>query len=258
PPRGFPRGTGRPRGAAAASAHRGRSPSRARECRGWRRPWRRARGRRWRGGARNRRRSRRGGGRYRGTLRPAWIGMRKRSVHARSCEAHRSGIVAQVPRGPAAVAALGCQGAAPCLGCSPGSASGPVRSLGRWPSSSPDSPGEHVDVTVLAFHAVTRAPLDVPHACFLDRAAFRLWLRRLKRRYDVVSLAEAVDGRPPGPRGRPRAVITLDDGLQDSCDVALPILQEAGVPATVFLVTGLVDTDHTLWFCRLHRALTQT
>jgi peptidoglycan/xylan/chitin deacetylase (PgdA/CDA1 family) len=53
-------------------------------------------------------------------------------------------------------------------------------------------------------------------------------------------------------------VITFDDGFQNNYDICFPILREAGLPATVFLCTGYLDTGGTLWFCRLNRALANT
>ena len=50
-------------------------------------------------------------------------------------------------------------------------------------------------------------------------------------------------------------MITFDDGFQSVHDVALPMLKRMGLPAVVFVVSGLVDTDDTPWYCRLNRAL---
>ncbi len=57
---------------------------------------------------------------------------------------------------------------------------------------------------------------------------------------------------------RPTAVITFDDGFQNNYNVAFPILQKAKLPATIFLVTGLVNTNDTLWSYRLKLALAKT
>jgi peptidoglycan/xylan/chitin deacetylase (PgdA/CDA1 family) len=58
--------------------------------------------------------------------------------------------------------------------------------------------------------------------------------------------------------GRPLAALTFDDGFQNNYDIVFPILLKEQIPVTIFPVTGLVDSEDTIWFCRLHRALTET
>lgn len=49
--------------------------------------------------------------------------------------------------------------------------------------------------------------------------------------------------------GTNRAVmITFDDGYRDNFEVAFPILQEHGVPATFFVSTGFIDRPHAAWW----------
>ena len=49
--------------------------------------------------------------------------------------------------------------------------------------------------------------------------------------------------------------ITFDDGYQDNYHNAFPILQRYGLPATIFLTTGGMDSRQPLWFERLAYAL---
>ncbi|MBI1878348.1 MAG: polysaccharide deacetylase family protein [Chloroflexi bacterium] len=113
-------------------------------------------------------------------------------------------------------------------------------------------------LTILMYHAVIRTPLEVPNWCFIDEAAFRSQVKYLKRHFEVVHLSQAVGQLRNGGIHKPTAVITFDDGFQNNYDVAFPILCEAGIPATIFLTTGLVNTNDTVWFCRLNRALAKT
>ena len=49
--------------------------------------------------------------------------------------------------------------------------------------------------------------------------------------------------------GTNRAVmITFDDGYRDNFEVAFPILQTYGVPATFFVSTGFIDRPHAAWW----------
>jgi peptidoglycan/xylan/chitin deacetylase (PgdA/CDA1 family) len=47
---------------------------------------------------------------------------------------------------------------------------------------------------------------------------------------------------------RPLAAITVDDGYEDFYSVALPILIEQGIPATLFATAGFVDGRCWLWW----------
>lgn len=72
---------------------------------------------------------------------------------------------------------------------------------------------------------------------------FRADLAYLKKHYECISLAELserlVDRRPLRRRA---AVITFDDGYRDNHSKAVPLLKEAGLPATFFVATGYIGT----------------
>jgi len=70
--------------------------------------------------------------------------------------------------------------------------------------------------------------------------------------YRIVALAEAIDFllSGNGTRGRRKAyvAITFDDGYADFYHYAFPILEEMGVPATLFVTTGPVEGRESLWW----------
>ena len=111
---------------------------------------------------------------------------------------------------------------------------------------------------IFLYHGVVRSPLKVQDWCFLDETSFRSQVKYVKEHFDVIPLSEAVERLRNGRIHRPTAVITFDDGLQNNYDVAFPILREEGLAATIFLVTGIVNSDDTIWYCRLNRALAET
>jgi len=80
----------------------------------------------------------------------------------------------------------------------------------------------------------------------------------LKKHFEIIALSEAVERMRSGEIKRPTAVITFDDGYQNNFDVAFPILFKEKIPAAIFLTTGLIDTNDTVWHCRLNLALSQT
>lgn len=86
---------------------------------------------------------------------------------------------------------------------------------------------------------------------------FERQMRYLARRYKVVSmsglLAHLASGCPDSVM-----VITFDDGYRDNYENAFPVLQRYGMPATIFLTTGNVDSGEPLWFDVLAEALKTT
>ncbi len=99
--------------------------------------------------------------------------------------------------------------------------------------------------TILVYHAIgpiqsadDHVRLSVPHGVFVRQMHF------LERHRRVVSLAEAMDHRYE--RGRPRVAITFDDGYRCVRELALPVLEECGFPATVFVPTGAIG-DRNTW-----------
>jgi peptidoglycan/xylan/chitin deacetylase (PgdA/CDA1 family) len=111
---------------------------------------------------------------------------------------------------------------------------------------------------ILMYHGTVRKPLDLYNWCFIDETLFRGHIEYLKKQFEVVPLLEGVERLKNGKINRPAAVVTFDDGFQNNYDVAFPVLRRAGVPATIFLTTALVDTTDTLWPYRLHLTLTGT
>lgn len=110
---------------------------------------------------------------------------------------------------------------------------------------------------ILMYHAVVRSPLAVQDWCFVGEQQFRDQMLYLKQHCQVVPLRDLP--RTLGSQARrPIVALTFDDGFQNNYSVALPILQELGLPATVFLATNFIGSDDTLWFCRVNEALSLT
>jgi peptidoglycan/xylan/chitin deacetylase (PgdA/CDA1 family) len=113
-------------------------------------------------------------------------------------------------------------------------------------------------LTIIMYHGIIRSPLLVDDWCFVDENSFRAQIAYLKKHFEIIALSEAVERMRNGGIKRPTAVITFDDGYQNNFDVAFPILGREGIPATIFLTTGLINTNDTVWYCRLNVALSQT
>lgn len=91
-------------------------------------------------------------------------------------------------------------------------------------------------LAVLAYHGID------------DAEGFERHLDHLRRTASPVSLEDVLDAIARR-RGLPRraVLITFDDGHRSVLDVATPMLVERGMPAAVFVVAGLLDTDAPVW-----------
>ena len=91
---------------------------------------------------------------------------------------------------------------------------------------------------VLMFHHVQSNPDIKRSGCVLDTRKFKEIVRLQKR---CVSLREIVNTTRLGLRNR--TAITFDDGLADVYSIAYPFLKKLNIPFTVFILTGLLDTE---------------
>ena len=112
-------------------------------------------------------------------------------------------------------------------------------------------------VSILMYHGLTRVPLTVPDPCFVSRELFERQIAYIARNFEVLHVEEALSFQHRAST-RPVACITFDDGFASLHDLALPILEAYRTPATVYLVTDLIDTDQTVWFAALHQAIMET
>jgi peptidoglycan/xylan/chitin deacetylase (PgdA/CDA1 family) len=84
----------------------------------------------------------------------------------------------------------------------------------------------------------------------------RMHLRVLSERFEVVHLDDWLQRLARGqPLPQKACAITFDDGWRDNFDYAFPLLQEAALPATIFLVSDKVGTPESFWPERLARVL---
>lgn len=74
-------------------------------------------------------------------------------------------------------------------------------------------------------------------------------LKRLKQLATIVPLTSALNTLSAGNQLPPRAVaLTFDDGYQDNLDLAAPLLKRLDLPATFFLIPGLLSKEIVPWW----------
>lgn len=117
-------------------------------------------------------------------------------------------------------------------------------------------------VNILAYHRVVddirKAERDAIYGIVISAETFRHHCEMLKRSFDVVSLGTAMHFLESRRRvARPLAVLTFDDGYLDFYEVAFPILNDLGLPATVFLPTAQIGQHTPLAHDRIYWLLKQ-
>lgn len=91
---------------------------------------------------------------------------------------------------------------------------------------------------------------------FVTPETFERHLQWIRQHLAVVRLADWVEAVAAGATVPARAcAITFDDGWHDNYTHALPLLAAAGVPATVFAVSGFIGTRRAFWPNRIARLL---
>jgi glycosyltransferase involved in cell wall biosynthesis/peptidoglycan/xylan/chitin deacetylase (PgdA/CDA1 family) len=107
---------------------------------------------------------------------------------------------------------------------------------------------------VLLYHRIAALEAD-PWQLGVSREHFSEQLRVLGDGFNVLPLAEVVARIGTGGMPRHTVAITFDDGYLDNLEAALPELQQAGAPATLFLAGGVVGARQELWWDQLERIL---
>jgi peptidoglycan/xylan/chitin deacetylase (PgdA/CDA1 family) len=113
-------------------------------------------------------------------------------------------------------------------------------------------------LAILTYHGVVESPQAIPDPCMVPIADFSRQMQFLREQFDVLPLDEAVARWRDRRVKRPIVAITFDDGYQNNHDMALPVLEKLGLPATIYLTTGFLDTDTTIWTGLLQHAFTVT
>ena len=104
-------------------------------------------------------------------------------------------------------------------------------------------------ISVLTYHGVVSDSHAINDFCFIKQSDFDEQMKYLSENFDVKSIDDAYLNESKSEK--PVAVITFDDGFMNNFEYAYPILKKYCLPATIFLSTKFIDTDETIWFCRV-------
>jgi peptidoglycan/xylan/chitin deacetylase (PgdA/CDA1 family)/CelD/BcsL family acetyltransferase involved in cellulose biosynthesis len=94
--------------------------------------------------------------------------------------------------------------------------------------------------------------------CALPVAQFAAQMGYLARHFQLVSLDQIASGQLPSRRDKCCVAITFDDGYRDNFVHAYPILKNLGIPATIFLTTGYIESGDLPWYDKVRLAFKLT
>lgn len=118
-------------------------------------------------------------------------------------------------------------------------------------------------VIVLMYHSVLDDPEECADSVGLGSihatGNFRKQMEVLARSYNPATI-EDIRLLLTGQKRLPRksVAVTFDDGYADNAEVAAPVLNRLGIPASFYLTVDSVDTGISPWFCHLRHAFTTT
>jgi peptidoglycan/xylan/chitin deacetylase (PgdA/CDA1 family) len=125
-----------------------------------------------------------------------------------------------------------------------------VRAVKRAAAVAHRLPRRRPRAVVLVYHRVGERGLDPWHLT-IDPEIFARQMETLARDWSLLSLAELVEGLDRRRLPERAVAVTFDDGYADNLEVAAPILIEHGIPATLFVATGLVEAGGPPWWDEL-------
>jgi peptidoglycan/xylan/chitin deacetylase (PgdA/CDA1 family) len=107
---------------------------------------------------------------------------------------------------------------------------------------------------ILLYHRIANSERD-PQALCVRPSHFAEHLSVLRRSYNPRSLRDLHLRLKDGGLLRGWVAVTFDDGYADNLEVARPALEDADIPATVFIVSGQIGSSQAFWWDELDRTL---
>jgi peptidoglycan/xylan/chitin deacetylase (PgdA/CDA1 family) len=105
---------------------------------------------------------------------------------------------------------------------------------------------------ILIYHRVADLERNI-QALAVGRANFATQMDVLAREYDVVSIDELARALKRRHVANRTVAVTFDDGYEDNLLNAAPVLAQAGVPATVYINSGLLGGRREFWWDELEQ-----
>jgi peptidoglycan/xylan/chitin deacetylase (PgdA/CDA1 family) len=110
---------------------------------------------------------------------------------------------------------------------------------------------------ILLYHRVLDAQSD-PQLMCVNPKNFTNQIEYLKKNYQIISLSELAAHLQAGSLPKRAVVLTFDDGYKDNLVNAKPVLDNFGVPATVFVAADYIGYDKEFWWDALENIILLT
>ena len=107
---------------------------------------------------------------------------------------------------------------------------------------------------MLMYHRVTQLNIDPWELC-VSPQHFEEHMKIIKKFGDPVQMQQMGRTVHSWHFGRKKIVLTFDDGYEDNFLNAKPIMERYGIPATFFIVTGMIDSHEEYWWDELDRII---
>src|SRR6516165_6994026 len=107
---------------------------------------------------------------------------------------------------------------------------------------------------ILMYHRIATPDVD-PWGLSVSPEMFAEQVQALRTHRTVLSMDAFVARLRSGNLPHDAVALTFDDGYSDNVRQAKPILEAAGVPATVFLTTGRIGASEEFWWDELARTV---
>ncbi len=114
-------------------------------------------------------------------------------------------------------------------------------------------------VVILTYHRITPDRDEFLRPNALTPQEFQEQIEGFAKHYEILSLDQLTQLLYEKKQLPKKAiVITLDDGFKENYQYVYPVLKKCHVPATVFLATGYIGANRTLWTHKLRYIFQQT
>lgn len=100
---------------------------------------------------------------------------------------------------------------------------------------------------VLCYHKVCDLESD-PLQLSVSKKNFEAHIKHLKEKYNIIRLQDLISHLQKREVPNNSIVITFDDGYADNLYNARPILEKYNAPATIFVTSGMVNSNREFWW----------